>query len=223
MSAADLLKFVDMHLRGGSNRQGDRILSRASVRTMQQRQHRLGQSVRADVNAWGLGWMLGTWSGQKVYGHDGGTVGQYSFLRVLPGKKLAVALLTNGGDAQGLFRDMFKATFAHFGRLTMPEFSPPLQRPPADMARVVGRYENLTGSISVSLQRQRLFVQVEPKPGMLAGQTLAATPAAVINRNLLGLQSKDPQLARFTLAFEGEDSGVPDFVNMGMRLYRRCS
>jgi CubicO group peptidase (beta-lactamase class C family) len=221
MSAADLLKFVAMHLNGGRSNDGQRIVSAAGVRMMQKQQHRLSQSVRADVNAWGLGWMLGTWSGKKVYGHDGGTVGQYSFLRVLPSKKLAVVLLTNGGDAGALFNEIFETTFAHFGKLSMPQFPGPMQRPPADMERIVGHYENLTGAITISSRKGQLSVKVTPKPGMLAGMTLTDTPAYPINRNLIGLESDNAQLARTRLAFEGEDPSAPEFVNMSMRLYRR--
>ena len=48
-----------------------------------------------------------TWSGQHVYGHDGATIGQGAFMRIVPGKGVAVCLLTNGGHARDLFGDLF--------------------------------------------------------------------------------------------------------------------
>ena len=39
-------------------------------------------------------------------GHDGNTIGQAAFLRFVPDKGVAVALLTNGGDTFALYRDV---------------------------------------------------------------------------------------------------------------------
>ena len=49
-------------------------------------------------DSWGLGWIRFGWDGQRLIGHDGNTLGQAAFLRVLPDARgLAVTLLTNGG------------------------------------------------------------------------------------------------------------------------------
>ena len=106
MSAGDLLKFAQLHLDGGATPKGQVVLKRKSVRAMQSRQVRLPKYTRGGVDAWGLGWFLMNWDGHRLYGHDGATLGQYAFLRVLPKKQTAWALLTNGGDATGLFNDV---------------------------------------------------------------------------------------------------------------------
>ena len=52
-------------------------------------------------DSWGLGWIRFGWDGQRLIGHDGNTLGQAAFLRVLPDSAtggLAVTLLTNGGS-----------------------------------------------------------------------------------------------------------------------------
>jgi CubicO group peptidase (beta-lactamase class C family) len=95
-----------MHLSGGQSPQGDKILSRKSVKAMQARQVRLPKHTRGGIDAWGLGWFLMNWDGYRLYGHDGATLGQYTFMRVLPEKDTAWALLANGGDATGLFNDV---------------------------------------------------------------------------------------------------------------------
>ncbi len=223
MAVGDLMKFVDMHLNGGVARSGERLLSRSSVRAMQRKQMSLAPAMRVGTNGWGLGWFLGTWSGKKVFGHDGGTVGQYSFLRILPERKLAVALLTNGGDAGGLYEEMFEKTFAHFGRLAMPSPPEPLERIPADADKICGRYENLTGFIEFSRNRQGFVVEVTPKPGLLAGMTLTKSPILFLGRNVARLDTQDKILNRTLFNFEGGDAERPGFAGMGGRLYRRIA
>jgi CubicO group peptidase (beta-lactamase class C family) len=84
-----------MHLSSDTSG-GRHVLSAASVAAMQERQ--------ADVlylwdpsMTWGLGWLMFDWPGGRVIGHDGWTIGQRSFLRIVPARGVAVALLTNGG------------------------------------------------------------------------------------------------------------------------------
>jgi hypothetical protein len=91
---------------------------------------------------WGLSWILMTWDGHDVFGHDGGTIGQSAFLRVDPVTGVAACLLTNGGHTQDLFRDLFGEIFGELAGISMP----PRPQPPAgpveglDLDRYVGRY-----------------------------------------------------------------------------------
>jgi hypothetical protein len=90
---------------------------------------------------WGLGWFLMEWSGRRVYGHDGATLGQGGFLRVLPDADLSVSLLTNGGHARELFEDLFGEIFSELGGVELP----PRPEPAADQGDIdpssyVGRY-----------------------------------------------------------------------------------
>lgn len=237
MSAENLLRFVRMHLAGGTTADGQRLLSRSAVREMQRVAHKLPRNTRLGVSGWGLGWFLDTWSGQKVIGHDGGTIGQYAFLRVLPAKQIALALLTNGGDAPALYQELFDEVLGATARVRLPKLPEPPARTLKDVKRLIGRYENLTGVIEISGDAQQLQLEVTPKPGFLAGMQLTKTPLKVLNRNLVQLVSANPQLARTTVSFQdkAEDSfegkaegsvdrngdSVPEFASMGMRLYRR--
>lgn len=100
MSPADLLRFARMHLEGGGE-----VLSAAAVKSMQQRQVDLPYLGMLG-DAWGIGWEIFDWDGGTVIGHDGGTVGQSAFLRVVPAAGVAVALLTNGGDPLPIYREI---------------------------------------------------------------------------------------------------------------------
>ena len=54
MSVGDLMKFVGMHLRRGEDPSGTAILSRRSVRAMQQRQVKLPRNSPRGIDGWGV-------------------------------------------------------------------------------------------------------------------------------------------------------------------------
>jgi CubicO group peptidase (beta-lactamase class C family) len=137
----DVAQFARMHLRGGTATDGTRVLSEASTAAMQESQtllpdqHSLGDS-------WGLGWIRFGWDGQRVYGHDGNTIGQSAFLRVLPGAGLAVVLLTNGGHAKDLYQQLYREILAEVAEVAMPApIEPSAPAPEVDSGRYVGVYE----------------------------------------------------------------------------------
>ena len=53
-------------------------------------------------DSWGLGWIRYGWDAERLLGHDGNTLGQAAFLRVLPSRGIAVALLANSSHALDL-------------------------------------------------------------------------------------------------------------------------
>ncbi|MGW6159782.1 serine hydrolase [Streptomyces sp. NPDC055144] len=74
---------------------------------------------------WGLGWGLFEWDGVRGFGHDGSTFGQLAYLRALPGKGLAIALLTNGGGAAPkVFEALCRELCAELASVAMPGFAP---------------------------------------------------------------------------------------------------
>ncbi|RKT76740.1 CubicO group peptidase (beta-lactamase class C family) [Terracoccus luteus] len=140
-TALEVTQFARMHLAGGVAADGTRILSAEAVEQMQQPQtelpdtHTLGDS-------WGLGWILFSWDGHRLIGHDGNTLGQAAFLRVLPEAGLAVALLTNGGHAGDLFDELYAEVFDEVGGLAKPgRLQPADPAPEVDLGKHVGVYE----------------------------------------------------------------------------------
>ncbi|OXM52705.1 serine hydrolase [Amycolatopsis thailandensis] len=137
----DVLGFARLHLTGGLTPAGERILTTASATAMASKQadipdkHSLGDS-------WGLGWIRDDWSGQRVIGHDGNTIGQSAFLRLLPAQGLAVTLLTNGGNTRDLFQELYREIFAELADVAMPKpLEPPAIPVTVDGSRHVGVYE----------------------------------------------------------------------------------
>jgi len=135
----DVLAFARMHLAGGVAPDGTQVLSTASVEAMRGQEIELPDPTETD--SWGLGWMRFDWGGHRVIGHDGGTIGQAAFLRLSPERDFAVSLLTNGGDPQGLYHELFAEAFEELADVAMPPpFAPPEEPVSIDPAPYVGRY-----------------------------------------------------------------------------------
>ncbi len=74
----------------------------------------------------GLAWLRYGWSGERLIGHDGNTLGQAAFLLIHPGHRLAITLLTNGGKTLDLHAVLLRRAFSELAGIAMP---PPLSRP----------------------------------------------------------------------------------------------
>jgi dipeptidyl aminopeptidase/acylaminoacyl peptidase/CubicO group peptidase (beta-lactamase class C family) len=166
-SAAEVLAFARLHLTGGVAPDGTRLLAEATVADMARRhaelpdRHSLGDS-------WGLGWIRFGWDGHRLIGHDGNTLGQSAFLRVLPEAGLAVTLLTNGGHARDLHDALYREIFAELAEVAMPEPLGPAANPPTvDGGRHVGVYE-----------RASIRLDVLERPGGLRLRSTVTGPLA---------------------------------------------
>lgn len=220
MTASDLLKFAQMHLRGGTTPDGKRILKAASVKAMQKPQIKMLKHTPLGLTHWGLGWFLLKWGDEKLYGHDGATIGQFAFMRILPSKNMAVVLLTNGGDAKGLYKSMFNDIFKDAAKLTEPELPASLNKQP-DVTPFAGTYQNITTRIELTASRNTLYVQPF---GIDSGQALEKKKSRLtflspaVARVDVGDDVKDRQ----SLLFSGFDqTGRPRFVQTGFRQFKR--
>ncbi|MFH8252755.1 serine hydrolase [Microbacterium sp. B2969] len=139
--AEDVLAFARLHMTGGVAPDGTRLLSEQSTADMQAFQaevpdkHVLGDS-------WGLGWIRFDWNGDRLYGHDGNTIGQAAFLRIHAESGLAVTLLTNGGNTRDLYEALYREIFAELAGIEMKQPVTVPDVPVAvDLAPFVGTYE----------------------------------------------------------------------------------
>jgi CubicO group peptidase (beta-lactamase class C family) len=136
---ADVLRFAQLHL------------SDESLRVMQEQQVLVpsgGDGISS--RHWGLGWSIFEWGGRSVIGHDGGTIGQMAFLRVVPDAGVAIVLLTNGGNGLALYQDLFSELLAELADVQLPkEIVPPEPPLPVDAATYAGLYEREGASFRV--------------------------------------------------------------------------
>ncbi|MFI7672725.1 serine hydrolase [Actinophytocola sp. NPDC049390] len=145
----DVLMFARLHLAGGVTPDGTRLLSDESAAAMTSLQAELPDKYTLG-DSWGLGWIRMDWHGRRLYGHDGNTIGQSAFLRVLPDEGLAVTLLTNGGKTRDFYDDLYREIFAELADVDMPEpLAPPEQPVTADITPHLGRYERASVQIEV--------------------------------------------------------------------------
>jgi CubicO group peptidase (beta-lactamase class C family) len=109
---SDMARFLIMHL-GGGKYAGQQILSQKAVEEMARPQF----SKPDDRMRVGLGWMIGGGKTRRLW-HNGAVPGFYTFMGILPEKKVGVVLFCNRFDplaaALGVFQDPLEdlATFA---------------------------------------------------------------------------------------------------------------
>ncbi|MDR7274449.1 serine hydrolase domain-containing protein [Catenuloplanes atrovinosus] len=216
MSAGDLLLFARMHLSGGAG-----LLSPDGVKAMQQR--------AADRPApgmpgagWGLGWEIMNDAG-TVIGHDGGTIGQAAFLRVVPDRDVAAVLLTNGGDAVSLYLSLLPPLLRELTGIALPAPAEvPADPAPFDAARYLGVYSSRVAELTVSRDGDgRVWLHDAPKgiftqlgPPAPAQELVHLTGDTLIVRD-------HPGLAHPVYAFLGDDGHGRSLYLHGGRATRR--
>jgi hypothetical protein len=168
---------------------------------------------------WGLGWILMTWDGRPVYGHDGGTIGQSAFLRIVPDADIAICLLTNGGHTADLFRDRFGEILADLAGITVPARLEPAADPPAvDLAKYVGTYKR-EGVILTFAEEDGALVMRMKATGELAEmlEREEEQPLQVLPVSEDLFVAKQPDDTSWTpVVFFALDDGTP-YVHFGAR------
>jgi CubicO group peptidase (beta-lactamase class C family) len=153
MTASDLLKFAAAHLQGGTGLNGAELLSKRTAAEMLK-----PQLKPKPMHNFGLAWLLGNWSGQKIFAHDGGTLGQYSQLIIAPQSNLAVAALTNGGNAGLLFQEIVGGILKSSAKIDIPGLPEVNQRIRVKSERYVGIYGNQNMKIEVTESDDGLLI-----------------------------------------------------------------
>lgn len=192
----DMLEYVRMHLRGGVAADGTRVLSEASTALMQESHVEL-PDVHTLGDSWGLGWIRFGWDGRRVFGHDGNTIGQSAFLRIVPDAGVAVVLLTNGGHTKDLYHQLYREILAEVAGLAKPApLQPPAEPPAFDPARHVGTYERTSARTEM----------IERAGGLVMRMTATGEMAAA-----LGATTREVDLvpvAEDLFAFRGPDEAT---------------
>lgn len=163
MSAADLARFGLMFLGGATSEAVPSVLSADRLREMGEVQ----------VECPGIGWVATSrclgWGryelpGGAVLGHDGGTIGQFAFLRVAREADLVVSLLANGGDTTVLHRSVVEALMERLAGVERPRPTKPTH-PMPPLGPLEGEYRSGLFVMTVRGDDQnRLWVDVRPQP-----------------------------------------------------------
>ena len=216
-TAAEVIRFTQMHLNGGRASDGTQVLSREGVAAMQAPQFKRPAVAPGDM---GLGWIMSEWDGEKVIGHGGGTIGQLSFLQVIPGQRFVVCLLTNSNTGGALFRDLGRYVFEEFAGVHVPTPpKPSTKKPKLDLKKYVGRYDRYGIDTEIKLEDGTLKAYTQAK-GVLASvsapQTYELKPVdkEMFTFNMQG----ETALAQF---LEFDRNGRPRYCYIGSRVAKR--
>ena len=159
-NATDVLSFARMHLNGGLAADGTRVLSEDSVTAMADYQTDCPEKLLLG-DSWGLGWFRCDWNGHRAIGHDGNTIGQAAFLRLLPEAGLAVSLNTNIGSAIPLFQDLYEEIFAELADVRLPDrFEVPSEPADVDATPYVGTYARESVTEEVFIEDGKPFMRI---------------------------------------------------------------
>jgi CubicO group peptidase (beta-lactamase class C family) len=168
MRPRDLLAFAAMHLNEGKAADGAQVLSAASVRAMQEKQVTLPPLGLMGTH-WGLGWEEFDWPSGFVFGHDGGTIGQAAFLRIVPGRNIAIALLTNGGNPIAVYFEVYRHLLKVLADIDLPATPvPPANPEKIDGTRYLGTYANSMGRTEITQDADGRIWMTETPLGDLA-------------------------------------------------------
>jgi CubicO group peptidase (beta-lactamase class C family) len=163
-TAADLLAFARLHLDEGTAADGTQLLSPASAKAMRVSQVALPSRAMLGASAWGLGWILFDWNGTEVIGHDGATLGQASFLRLVPGRNVAVGILTNGGKVRTFTSALASRILEEVADVQVPPQPQPLVEPSTvELEAVVGRYVQDTAEYRFRQHDGQLVMDLTPR------------------------------------------------------------
>jgi CubicO group peptidase (beta-lactamase class C family) len=224
MRPRDLLAFAKLHLDSGTAADGTAVLSPASVKAMQE-PHVKVPAIGLMGDAWGLGWELFDWDGTTVIGHDGSTIGQNAFLRIVPGHGLAVTVLTNGGDTIELYKAVVGHVVKELAGLDLPAMpTPPATPVPMNTDRFLGTYSCEVADFTVRQDDDgKVWLDQTPK-GIFAELGPAPDPIELVGRDedsLIALVAQNG--VNMPQVFVGDDGEGRALYLFNGRAIRRAS
>ena len=164
MRPRDLVAFAQMHLEDGKAAGGTQVLAPGTPARMHAREVDLPYlGVMGD--SWGLGFERFDTADGAIIGHDGSTIGQNAFMRMVPEAGLVVALLTNGGDTLSLYHEVAGHVIAELSDTELPALpKPPAAPAQIDASRYVGTYASQVADMVVSQDDDgRIWIDQVPK------------------------------------------------------------
>jgi hypothetical protein len=202
-----LVGFARLHMRTSQITNGPELLKPESVAEMQRSQVDLS-FLGTPSTGRGLGWAIYGGDGEVAIGHDGATIGQYAYLRVVPSRGLAIALLANGGDSAALANELLTELLRARAGVTIRQAPMPSGKAAPSPSQYEGRYESGLVSIRVVADNDgRLWAETTPLGiAAIGGQQERYELVHVDDHRFVRL-GKRPQ-DRQAHAFVGHDNGA---------------
>lgn len=218
-TAKDQLRYARFHLGDGVAESGERLLSPESMALMQSELAEAGSGNKAV----GVSWLLNEVAGVKTVAHGGATKGQMSAFLLVPERQFAITVLTNADRGRTLHGRVVKWALENIAGL--PAGEPGLLALPAEeLAAYAGHYTAALSDLTVTVEGERLVVQVIPKGGFpkkesLPGPTPPPAPAAFTAPDRLLITDGPSAGNRGEVLRDGE--GGIAWLRIGGRVHRR--
>lgn len=142
-----------------------------------------------------------------VIGHDGNTIGQSAFLRLVPERDVAVAIVTNGGLSRRVYTEIAGRVLGELAGVGLPASPvPDVGARVAETSRYVGTYTSSTAETTVSRDTAgRLWLERTPR-GAIAELDEAPYRTELVGRRGDTLIPVEPERGvHAPLAFLGDD------------------
>jgi CubicO group peptidase (beta-lactamase class C family) len=210
-TVGDLLKFAAFHL--GDGTAGERrVLSPGALAEMQR--HQVDAANMAPE--WGLGWWIQDASGTKTIGHGGSTNGHRALLTIVPEKRFACAMLTNGSNGSAVYRIIERHLLEANGT---PRSDPREGRLPASrMEEFAGRYHAPGGDVTLAVDDAALVMTTWVRNAITGAEYAAPARRAVpIGESEFVIKDTEMEGSRFDFLLNSDQS--VRFLRIGGRLY----
>ena len=210
-TVGDLVKFAEFHL-GDGKAADKRVLSPGALAEMQ----RIQASAANMAAHWGLGWWIQPEGAHQFIGHGGSTNGQRASLTIVPARRFACSMLTNGSNGAAVYRLVERHLLEQAGA---PRVDPSaIELPDAAVQRFAGRYHSPGGDVTVAAQNGGLTVDMFARNAITGTEYQPPTRHAVaIASNEFLVTDTDVEGSRFDFVLHGD--GSVRFLRMGGRLY----
>lgn len=159
----EVLALAHVYLNEGVAPNARRIVSAAALREMMTSRVPVPDPYMFGPE-WALGLVVCDWHGRTVYAHDGSTIGHNARMRIVPDEDLALVLLTNGGQREVLYKEVFDEILSELGLVTIPPLPEPDPGIALDPSRYVGVYERPGATFQVTADDGRLELTVDLDP-----------------------------------------------------------
>ena len=169
----------------------------------------------------GLAWMVDGAGAERRLWHTGGTNGQNAVLTIVPAKKLALAMMTNGDKGAALHERFNKAVLRDFCGIEIPE-ARAIDSSLEDLQPFVGRYKGTMREIELRLEGGRLLADIRFRGGLPSDRVMDDAPPVEVARcdhdQLLALEGP----FKGTRAdFVRDEAGEIRYLRFGSRLNPR--
>jgi hypothetical protein len=223
MSARSLLAFARMQLEDGKAADGTQVLAPGTSDRMQAQQVDLPYLGHLGTS-WGLGFERFDLPSGDLVGHDGNTIGQSAFLRMVPEAGVAVTLLTNGGDGGPLFRDVVGHALGELtGRSLPDEPVPPSDSTRIDASRYVGSYVCSSATLKVSQEEDgRIWLDAIPTDDLAEqlGEQPERYELVHFAGDTLVTRERDHGIHRLYVFLGDDGAGHPAYLHTSRALQR---